>query len=122
MQEFEQKWYKMWVLWMNEKMPSPYQEILSYENEVRNGSHLQYFQYFEKEENYKEADFLFVSKSLEGTVLKPIFDTAYKAFIELKNDENTTAEKKLKDCDIVFSKKRNEIEAYLETIAITVDL
>lgn len=52
--ELERKWNKMWILWMNNKLESPYQEILTYENEVRNGSHLHYFNWIPENKDFEK--------------------------------------------------------------------
>ena len=41
--EDEQKWNLMWDLWVEEKAESPYSELMTYESEVNNGGHSQYF-------------------------------------------------------------------------------
>ena len=37
------KWNLMMDLWTEEELPSPYQELITYDNEVNNGGHAQYF-------------------------------------------------------------------------------
>ena len=41
--EEEQKWNKMWDLWVAGAAESPYAELMTYESEVNNGGHSQYF-------------------------------------------------------------------------------
>ena len=113
--ELERKWYEMWKLWMNDRLESPYQEILTYENEVRNGSHLQYFKWIQEHEDF-EKTIDTVSLSLEGTVLAPIFNKACTAYLELKQDEEK-AKQMLESCDASFEDEADNIEKYLETIA-----
>ena len=118
--ELELNWNKMWVLWMNKKMESPYQEILSYETDVRNGSHLEYFNWIKDNENFEKTIDI-VSKNLKGTVLETIFNQAYDAYqkIEKSKDE---AEQILSLCDKAFANEEDAIEKYLETIASKIDL
>ena len=118
--ELEEKWYKMWQLWMNDRLESPYQEILTYENEVRNGSHLQYFNWIQEHEDF-EKTINIVSLNLEGTVLKPIFDKAYKAYQELGENQSRAGEI-LRICDTTFAEQGDAIEEYLETIAAKIYL
>lgn len=33
----------MWELWMNEKIETPYAELMTYQSEVNNGGRSQYF-------------------------------------------------------------------------------
>lgn len=41
--EKELKWNKMWELWAKECADSPYSELMTYQSEVNNGGHAQYF-------------------------------------------------------------------------------
>ena len=37
------QWNRMWELWANWEVPSPYFELMNYSSEVNNGGHGQYF-------------------------------------------------------------------------------
>lgn len=37
------KWDKMWELWAEEQAESPYAELMTYQSEIDNGGHDQYF-------------------------------------------------------------------------------
>ncbi len=41
--EEQLKWNKMWELWTEEKVASPYAELMTYQSEINNGGHDQYF-------------------------------------------------------------------------------
>ncbi len=41
--EKQLKWNKMWELWTEGQVDSPYAELMTYQSEVNNGGHLQYF-------------------------------------------------------------------------------
>ena len=41
--EEQLKWNKMWELWTEEKTKSPYTELMTYQSEINNGGHSQYF-------------------------------------------------------------------------------
>ena len=41
--EEQLKWNKMWELWTEEKVDSPYAELMTYQSEINNGGHDQYF-------------------------------------------------------------------------------
>ena len=41
--EEQQKWNKMWELWTEEKVETPYAELMTYQSEINNGGHSQYF-------------------------------------------------------------------------------
>ena len=118
--KLERKWNKMWTLWMNDKLESPYQEILTYENEVRNGSHLHYFNWIQGQEDFEKIIDV-VSLNLEGTVLEPIFNKAYAAYKELDQNEEE-ANQILQFCDDAFAETADDIEKFLETIASKIQL
>ena len=37
------KWNAMWELWEQGEIPSPYNEMLTYDSEMQSGGHLQFF-------------------------------------------------------------------------------
>lgn len=39
----QKKWDKMWDLWMEGRADSPYAELMTYQSEINNGGHDQYF-------------------------------------------------------------------------------
>ena len=41
--EEQLKWNKMWDLWAEEKAQSPYAQLMTYQSEINNGGHDQYF-------------------------------------------------------------------------------
>lgn len=41
--EAEQKFNKMWDLWAKGEVPSPYADLMTYQSEVNNGGHAQFF-------------------------------------------------------------------------------
>ena len=41
--EKDKKWNRMWDLWAEGEIESPYNELMTYQSEVNNGGHHQYF-------------------------------------------------------------------------------
>ncbi len=39
----QKKWNKMWDLWAEGRADSPYAELMTYQSEINNGGHDQYF-------------------------------------------------------------------------------
>ena len=39
----QQRWNKMWDLWADGELDSPYASLMTYQSEVNNGGHDQYF-------------------------------------------------------------------------------
>ncbi len=52
----ELKWNKMWELWTEEKIPSPYNELMTYNSEVNNGGHAQFFDNIENREDIEDVN------------------------------------------------------------------
>ncbi len=111
--EDDEKWNKMWDMWVNGEIPSPYSELMTYQSEINNGGHSQYFLNIENTEDVSKA-----LESLNGIlsqVHKDNLETAYKAFLLLKQDEeNEEAEEELNECDNVFYENEEEINCILK--------
>ena len=39
----QKKWNRMWDLWVEGRADSPYAELMTYQSEINNGGHDQYF-------------------------------------------------------------------------------
>ena len=111
--EDDEKWNKMWDMWVDGEIPSPYSELMTYQSEINNGGHSQYFLNIENTEDVSKA-----LESLNGIlsqVHKDNLETAYKASLLLKQDEeNEKAEDKLNECDNVFYENEEEINCILK--------
>ena len=119
--EEQQKWNKMWELWTEEKAESPYAELMTYQSEINNGGHSQYFTNVENiGDLQKEMSALeqILSKKL-GTNLKK----AYKAYLVLEeNEDDEKSEETLEQCDDVFYENEEEINYALEEYASKIEL
>ena len=111
--EDDEKWNKMWDMWVDGEIPSPYSELMTYQSEINNGGHSQYFLNIENTEDVSKA-----LESLNGIlsqVHKDNLETAYKASLLLKQDEeNEKAEDELNECDNVFYENEEEINCILK--------
>ncbi len=119
--EEQQKWNKMWELWTEEKVESPYAELMTYQSEINNGGHDQYFLNvgntgnIEKEISALES---ILSKKLATNLKK-----AYKAYLVLEEKEDDEkAEEILEQCDDVFYENEEEINNLLEEYASKIEL
>ena len=117
----QQKWNKMWELWTEEKVETPYAELMTYQSEINNGGHSQYFTNVENiGDLQKEMSALeqILSKKL-GTNLKK----AYKAYLVLEeNQDDEKSEETLEQCDDVFYENEEEINYALEEYASKIEL
>ncbi len=115
----ELQWNKMWDLWVEEEAASPYAELMTYESEINNGGHMQFF------DNVSNTDDLPQTISILYTVLsgalKQNLENAYRAYSEHQEDEDTLDEI-LNECDNVFYENESEVEEILKEYAKTIKL
>jgi hypothetical protein len=115
----ELQWNKMWDMWAEEEAASPYAELMTYESEINNGGHMQFF------DNVSNTDDLPQTISILYTVLsgtlKQNLENAYRAYSEQQEDEDTLDEI-LNVCDNVFYENESEVEEILKEYAKTIKL
>ena len=118
--EAQLKFNKMWELWAEEKAESPYAELMTYQSEVNNGGHSQYFC------NVENVDDLQKEMAELGRVLP--FDLnenlqkAYQAHLILEKTEDEKAEEIMERCDDVFYENEQIINQLLEKYAEKIEL
>ena len=112
---------KMWELWTEEKVDSPYAELMTYQSEINNGGHDQYFTNVENTSDLnKEISAL---EQILSAELKNNMNKAYKAYLILeKKEEDEEAEETLEQCDYIFYENEEEINRLLEEYACKIEL
>lgn len=96
----EQKLNKLWDLWAESKAPSPCSALMTYDSEVNNGGHSQYFFNVANTGDLKaEAA---VVLSLLPEPLKSNFQRAYEAFAAQENIDDDVNDDIFNECDDVF--------------------
>lgn len=115
------KWNKMWELWEQEKAESPYAELMTYQSEINNGGHGQYF--FNVENNGDlNADMTILTTVLSEELVDNLHK-AYKAYLILEeNEDDEKAEEIIEACDNVFYENEEEINSKLEAYADKIQL
>lgn len=112
--EADKKWNRMWNLWADGEIESPYNELMTYQSEVNNGGHHQYF--LNTENNGDVRKDIEASCTILPGVLTDNIQVAFKAYIELKQDKNIEAnEEILENCDDVFGENEEMINSILES-------
>ena len=114
--EEQLKWNKMWKLWTEERVKSPYAELINYQSEINNGGHSQYFW------NVENVSDLQKEMSELQIILTPILrenlKKAYKAYLILEeNEEDEKAEDILEQCDDIYYENEEQINHLLEQYA-----
>ncbi|MGM9666079.1 MAG: DUF4375 domain-containing protein [Eubacteriales bacterium] len=118
--EKELKWNKMWELWAEEQADSPYAELMTYQSEINNGGHAQYFDNVSSiSDLQKEMSSLetVLPSQLKGTLKK-----AYEAYLALEENDDEKAEAILEQCDDIFYENEEEINRILEEYAAKIKL
>ncbi len=119
--EEQLKWNKMWELWTEGEAESPYAELMTYQSEINNGGHGQYFCNVENNDDLsKEISAL---ETILSDKLVANLHNAYKAYLILEeNEEDEKSEEVIKQCDDVFFANEEEINKKLEFYANTIQL
>ena len=118
--EEAEKWNKMWDLWTEEQIESPYKELMTYQSEINNGGHSQYFCNIESIINIEDE-----LKELKSILPQNLIDNlnkAYKANQILENEENEEAETIIEECDNTFYENENLINDLLNERASKIEL
>lgn len=112
----EKKWNNLWELWADGQVESPYAELMTYQSEINNGGHGQYFTNVENTGDLqKEMSEL---ETILSPNLKSNLQKAYKAYLALEENENDEeSEEIIEQCDDVFYKNEKEINDMLEAFA-----
>ena len=116
----DQKWNKIWDLWVAGKADSPYAELMEYESEVNNGGHSQYFFNVANCADLKAA-----AEILLKTLPEPLlsnFRKAYEAFSgqeDICDDENDDL---FEECDDIFGAHEQLILDLLTKYADTMEV
>ena len=114
--EEEIKWNKMWELWTVGQADSPYAELMTYQSEINNGGHDQYFTNLESTGDPQKA--LEELKRVLSAELRQNLQNAYKAFLTLKEKESDVkAEETLEQSDEVFYENEDQINNILKEYA-----
>ena len=119
--EEQLKLNKMWELWTEEKVKSPYSELMTYQSEINNGGHSQYFCNVENVSDLKKE--MTVLEEILTPSLSKNLQKAYKAHLILEEKEDDEkAEEILDQCDGVFYENEEQINRILQEYANTLEI
>ena len=111
---------KIWDLWSENKIQSPYRELMTYQSEINNGGHDQYF--------FNAGNARDIKKEMSALGeflpedLKQNLNRAYEAYLILEqNEDDENAQAILEECDDVFYENEDEINRLLEEYASKID-
>lgn len=114
--EAQMKWNKMWELWVQSNAESPYAELMTYQSEINNGGHGQYFCNVENTSNLRKE--MSALETILSNKLVVNLQKAHEAYLSLEENENDEkAEEILEQCDDVFYENEEEINSKLKVYA-----
>ena len=109
-------WDRMWELWGEGKADSPYAEVLTYQSEINNGGHDQYFFNVENTGNLQRE--MAILETALPAKLRENLQNAYNAYRKLTNEESgEQTETMLSQYDDVFYRDEEEINCVLRAYA-----
>ena len=119
--EEQLKWNKMWDLWTEGEADSPYAELMTYQSEINNGGHSQYFCNVDNVSDLKKE--MSALKEILTPLLRENLQKAYEAHLILdKNEDDEKAEEVLEQCDDVFYENEEQINHILQEYANTLEI
>ena len=117
----QKKWNKMWDLWVEGRTDSPYSELMTYQSEINNGGHDQYFFNIENSGNLQKE--MAVLKTVLPAELRDNLQNAYDAYLKLTNEESDEqAGTILSQYDDEFYKVEEDINRILREYASQIEL
>lgn len=117
----QKKWNKMWELWVEGQADSPYAELMTYQSEINNGGHDQYFFNIGNTDDLQKE--VAVLDGILSAKLKSNLQDAYEAYLVLDEKEaDEKAEKIMEQCDDVFYENEEEINCILKEYADIIQL
>ena len=109
-------WDRMWELWGEGNADSPYAEVLTYQSEINNGGHDQYFFNVENTGNLQRE--MAILETALPAKLRENLQNAYNAYRKLTNEESgEQTETMLSQYDDEFYKGEEEINCILRAYA-----
>ena len=107
------KWNKMWDLWAEGQAESPYNELMTYQSEINNGGHDQFFTNVGSTGDLHKA--LAELKTVLPAELYHNLQIAYKAYLALEETASDGgAEAILEQCDNTFFENEEIINSILK--------
>lgn len=112
----QKKWNQLWDLWEKGRADTPYAESMTYQSEINNGGHDQYFFNLENTGSL-QREIAALETVLPAKLKKNLLD-AYDAYTKLTDEEaDQQAETILRPYDDAFYKDEEEINCILRRYA-----
>lgn len=119
--EEENKLDRLWKLWAQDQAGHPYGDLMTYQAEVNNGGHHQYFSNVEETGDLSAA--MAALESVLSEALQSNLRTAYEAYLKFEEDEDDEeAAETLEQCDEAFYAGEAEVNRKLTEYAAKLEL
>ena len=118
--EEQLKWNKMWEMWANEQVDSPYAELMTYQSEINNGGHSQYFTNVSNTNDLKKE--MLSLETILPSQLRETLKKAYEAYLVLEGNDDEKSEQIIEQCDDRFYENEEEINRILKEYAAKIEL
>lgn len=118
--EEQLKWNKMWEMWANEQVDSPYAELMTYQSEIYNGGHSQYFTNVSNTNDLKKE--MLSLETILPSQLRETLKIAYEAYLVLEENDDEKAEQIIEQCDDRFYENEENINRILKEYAAKIEL
>ena len=117
----QQKLDQIWSLWEEGQADSPYAELMTYQSEVGNGGHDQYFYNMENTGDLKKE--MAALNMILPIKLKNNLDKAYEVYLLLKEKEGDEKSKEIvEQCDDVIYENEEALNYILREYANKIEL
>lgn len=127
--EDELKWNKMWELWSDGELEQPISSLLTYDGEIQNGGHLQFFCNLEEDEEVELKDMLNYLKKILPEEFYSNLNKAYKEYKNLNfqpemSEEycEVAIEEPLLEFDNFYYEHEEEIQNILKEYSLKIEL
>ena len=114
------QWNKMWDLWVEEKLESPYEELMNYYNEINNGGHLQFFDNVSN--NHNLENYVNNLLTILPKAMKENFNKAYEIYLINPGDISDENNKILDECDNFYYENEKFVMDILKERASKINL
>ena len=114
------KFNKMWDMWADGQIESPFQDLMTYQSEVNNGGHSQFF--FNLDNTDDVNAIVKETLSILPEVHKRNLEEAYSAYKKYNEVDDDKMEEIFDNCDDVFYENEELINEVLEKYAEAIEL
>ena len=112
----QKRWNKMWDLWASGQVDSPYAELMTYQSEINNGGHDQYFVNVENVSDLRKE--IATLTTILPETLQHNLQIAYQAYLESSEKDLDQSEDDIfEKCDNVFFENEEQIDCLLKAYA-----